>query len=159
MNWEGSVVVQDLVNIYIYSKTNELFACIKINPSVSGFFSKMFSSKSNFPDYSLGFICKTSDVQYDPKSSSYKCDKKCTLSSIEGEWTNYIKFDNVFYWKHADTIIHQMERQEFTLPSDSLFRDDLLLFREGNLDLSQQAKTNLEEIQRNDRKLRSKNNH
>lgn len=49
-----------------------------------------------------------------------------------------------------------MEKQEFTLPSDSLYRDDLLLFKEGNLDLSQQAKTNLEETQRKDRKLREK---
>ena len=47
-----------------------------------------------------------------------------------------------------------MEKQTFTLPSDSLYRQDLILLKTGNEELAQQAKTNLEEIQRNDKKLR-----
>jgi len=47
-----------------------------------------------------------------------------------------------------------MEKMSFTLPSDSRFRADTILFRNGFEDYAQQAKMNMEEIQRNDRKLR-----
>ena len=134
-----------------------MIAVININPAKTGFFGKMFSSKANFPDYSSGFIGKTSDVIFDSKTSTYKCDKKYILSNIEGEWTNHLKFDDRFYWKHGEIELDQMEKQDFMLQSDSCYRDDILLFREGNLELSQLAKVNLEEIQRKDKKFRDLN--
>ena len=51
-----------------------------------------------------------------------------------------------------------MEKQTFTLPSDSLYREDLILLKTGDAEMAQKAKMNLEEIQRNDRKLREKYN-
>lgn len=48
------------------------------------------------------------------------------------------------------------ERQDFTLPSDSTYREDIVLMKNGLLDLAQHAKINLEEKQRNDKKLREK---
>ena len=45
-----------------------------------------------------------------------------------------------------------------TLPSDSTFREDLILLKKGNEDLAQKCKIKLEELQRNDRKLREKMN-
>ena len=45
---------------------------------------------------------------------------------------------------------------DFTLPSDSTFREDVLLFKEGKEDEAQKIKEKYEEIQRNDRKLREK---
>jgi hypothetical protein len=47
-----------------------------------------------------------------------------------------------------------MERMEFTLPSDSTFRDDILLFKNNHMDFAQEAKVYYEELQRSDRKLR-----
>jgi len=46
---------------------------------------------------------------------------------------------------------------EFVLPSDTLFREDISLLKHGFDDLAQEAKTYLEEKQRNDRKLREFN--
>lgn len=47
---------------------------------------------------------------------------------------------------------------KFTLPSDSSFREDIIYLKLRNEDMSQKTKVLMEEIQRNDRKLREKNN-
>ena len=47
-----------------------------------------------------------------------------------------------------------MEKMNFTLPSDSSLREDIVLLRAGYEDYAQVAKMNLENIQRNDKKLR-----
>lgn len=43
---------------------------------------------------------------------------------------------------------------EFTLPSDARFRPDVILLRNGYEEYAQQAKMHLEDVQRNDKKLR-----
>lgn len=45
---------------------------------------------------------------------------------------------------------------DYPLPSDSNFREDLMFRRMGNFGEAQNAKEKLENIQRNDRKLRGK---
>jgi len=82
--------------------------------------------------------------------------KKNILSTFEGEWTNHIKVDDRIVWEVGKYPLFPMERMEFTLPSDSLYRDDLMLLKAGKVEQAQQAKVNLEEKQRNDRKLREK---
>ena len=47
-----------------------------------------------------------------------------------------------------------MYKMDFTLPSDSHYRDDIILYKMGLDDQAQDAKTYLEEIQRNDALLR-----
>ena len=42
----------------------------------------------------------------------------------------------------------------YTLPSDSTFREDIIYLKLKNEDMSQKSKVFLEEIQRNDKKLR-----
>jgi hypothetical protein len=51
-----------------------------------------------------------------------------------------------------------MEKMNFTLPSDSRIRYDVVLLRHGYEEFSQQAKIQLEEIQRKDKSLRVKYN-
>jgi hypothetical protein len=48
------------------------------------------------------------------------------------------------------------DKMNYTLPSDSRLRWDVLLLKNGYEEMAQQAKMQLEEIQRNDRKLREK---
>ncbi len=50
-----------------------------------------------------------------------------------------------------------MEKMNYTLPSDSRFRWDIILLRHGHEEWAQQAKIRIEEVQRSDRKLRLKN--
>jgi len=84
--------------------------------------------------------------------------RKNILANIEGEWSSHIKIDGKLYWEHGKLDPYPIEKMDFTLPSDTLLRDDLLIKKKGNDDLSQQAKIKLEEIQRKDRKLREARN-
>jgi hypothetical protein len=52
-----------------------------------------------------------------------------------------------------------MATMDFTMKSDSRYRDDILLYKRGEEDLGQEAKVYLEEIQRKDRKLRGEKKH
>ena len=97
-----------------------------------------------------------SDIKYDKKKDLYSCEKKKIISNCEGEWNTFINFDEKPYWEQGNFEFIQMEKQNFTLSSDSFYREDILLMKNGKLDLAQQAKINLEEIQRNDKKLREK---
>jgi len=144
----GNFVIQDL--------TNNLIACIKCNPDERGYFGKMFKSKSTFPDYIKGFIANFNNVKYDNKTDSYICDKKNILSYIEGEWSNHLKIDDRVIWEQGTYPLFPIEKLNYTLPSDSLIRDDLLFLKAGYVEQAQQAKINLEERQRNDKKLREK---
>lgn len=47
-----------------------------------------------------------------------------------------------------------MEKMDYTLPSDSIFREDILLLKNGYFDLAQEAKSYLEVRQRDDKKSR-----
>ena len=117
--------------------------------------SQITSRKYIYNIYS-GFIANVSNIKYDAKKVCYTCDKQHILSRIEGEWTSYVKIDDKVVWEHGMYPLFPLEKQAFTLPSDSLFREDLVLLKTGDLELAQKAKTNLEEVQRNDRKLREK---
>jgi hypothetical protein len=79
------------------------------------------------------------------------------MSTIEGEWSDFIKFDDKVYWQQDNFTYEPIYKMDYTLPSDSLFREDLLLFKHEYQDLAQDAKVNLEELQRHDRKLRDAN--
>jgi hypothetical protein len=74
--------------------------------------------------------------------------------NIEGEFTNYLRFQGEVVWKHSDYTFPTLRRMAFTLPSDSTFREDLIWLKKGDEDMAQKYKVKLEENQRNDRKLR-----
>ena len=82
----------------------------------------------------------------------------CAISNFEGEWSIFLNCDGKEYWRCCDLNLSPMEKMMFNLPSDSRIRDDVILLRNGYDQYSQQAKIQLEEIQRRDRKLRAKYN-
>lgn len=89
------------------------------------------------------------------------------ISKIEGNWLEYINFDDKTYWNidsHTPSFIKSVEDP---IPSDCRFREDLIwLFRcfstqngmekKKYEDFAQNWKCLLENIQRNDRELRKK---
>lgn len=75
---------------------------------------------------------------------------------IEGEWSKFLKFDDEEYWDISTTKYYPLLRMDYTLPSDSTLRDDLIHLKYGREDEGEYAKVRLEEVQRRDRKLRSK---
>ena len=76
------------------------------------------------------------------------------LSSFTGSYLSHIDFDGKRYWD----IRRNIDIEEFPiknqLKSSSIYRPDSLLLYERKLDEAQDAKTELEEIQRRDRRLR-----
>ena len=125
----------------------------------------MFSSKKNFPDYFRyyilrnfsGFIANSNDILFNSDKNIYKINnEKNIISKIEGEWSRYLKFDEKEYWRQGEIKLADIKKHDFILPSDSLFREDTILLKNGYEDLAQKAKTYLEEKQRNDRILRER---
>jgi len=148
-NYEGNFIARDL--------TNNLICVFELNPKDErGFFSKLFSSSNSehFPDYFKGFIAEEKNVKYCKKTDKYSVEKEAILSNAEGEFTNYINFDGKPYWENGSMAASKIGRQNYTLQSDSLFRNDLILFKQDKIEMAQYAKMTLEDVQRKDAKLR-----
>ncbi len=82
---------------------------------------------------------------------------KFIINVIEGEFSSHIKFDKDIYWEYSSYPCPPIKRMKFTLPSDSTFREDIIYLKLKNEDMSQKTKVLMEEVQRNDRKLRENN--
>jgi len=147
MNFYEGIVVEDL--------TNNLISVINVDRPERSYVNKFFSSSKVFPDQIIGFVAKKTDVEWDDAKKVYKYkNASSVLAKYDGEWSNYLNIDRTLVWKQGENVLPEMEKMSFTLPSDSRFRADTILFRNGFEDYAQQAKMNMEEIQRNDRKLR-----
>ena len=83
----------------------------------------------------------TEEIKFASKNEhTLKKDFK-SLCSIEGEWTNYIKFSNKKYWSIDDYTIGPFFKEEsFILKSDSSLREDLNYLINGDIDNSQKKK-------------------
>ncbi len=79
------------------------------------------------------------------------------MTTVDGEFTKDVKFDGVTYWEYDYNGFPQLKRMKNTLLSDSMYREDLIWLKNGDQDMSQKFKVKLEEIQRNDKKLREVN--
>lgn len=149
-NFKGNFIIEDL--------TNGMISIFQINPKEKqNFFGKLFSKKpETFPDFVKGFITDKSKVLYDKSTETYSVDDKFIYSRYEGEYMTHLTFDNKLYWHTEEKKIPMGSqfKMQFTLPSDSLIREDLLLYKKGRTELAQYAKMMIEDIQRKDAKLR-----
>ena len=80
------------------------------------------------------------------------------VSKMRGTYLGFFEFDGVRYWDHRyvppSNVPFTQVKFHRVLPSDSEFREDLILLRDGDIDKAQLAKERLEEVQRHDRKLK-----
>lgn len=152
----------------VYDKENDLISFICIAPTEDdkrNFISKIlfsYYSKDAFPDYFRGGIYKLSDLKIKQFSSNMPekiviGNKIKKLCDIDGEFMSHINFDGTCYWKFGEKPFPPIKRDTFTLPSDSGYREDLILFKDNELGLSQKFKLFMEENQRRDNILRSSN--
>ena len=65
-----------------------------------------------------------------------------------------MNIDDDCYWIIDEEKLCDYERMDYTLPSDSQFREDIILYKMGLNDKAQEAKAYLEELQRKDKHLR-----
>lgn len=144
-------------HMVITDEANDLIAFISMEPDHRGFLKKMFKKKGTYPDYFRGIITSISkNAKFNKKEKSYgNVDlNKHILSSIEGEYSSFIKFDDKFYWEYQKLIPSKFTRMDYTLPSDSTFREDINWLRRGNEEMAQKSKIKLEDLQRHDKKLK-----
>jgi len=144
----------------VADRKNDLIASIDMEPDDRGFFSKVFSKGNAYPDYFRGLVTKISNnAKYVKENNNFSVIdvKKNVICPIEGEFSTYIKFGNDVYWEYSKYLCPPMKRMKYTLPSDSTFREDILFLKLKDEILSQKWKVLLEELQRNDRKLREEN--
>jgi hypothetical protein len=73
---------------------------------------------------------------------------------ITGSWLEEIAFNSVPYWTLKDDKGFKVIEEENPLPSDVRYRLDLQALARGDLEEAQRLKEEMEENQRNDRKLR-----
>eukprot|EP00295_Goniomonas_pacifica_P017541 CAMPEP_0175845576 /NCGR_PEP_ID=MMETSP0107_2-20121207/22300_1 /TAXON_ID=195067 ORGANISM="Goniomonas pacifica, Strain CCMP1869" /NCGR_SAMPLE_ID=MMETSP0107_2 /ASSEMBLY_ACC=CAM_ASM_000203 /LENGTH=459 /DNA_ID=CAMNT_0017160147 /DNA_START=42 /DNA_END=1421 /DNA_ORIENTATION=+ len=77
------------------------------------------------------------------------------VASVEASWLGFVDIDKKRYWDIHSFERHPPQPAENPLPSDSRFRRDLILLKEGDLEAAQVAKIEIEERQRLDRRLRA----
>lgn len=114
-------------NIIIDDKTNKLQCLITIG-----------NVKGKLPDYVEGVIVE---------------DNKRIVSKLSGTYLGYFEFDGIRYWDAREVEAFQMNYRN-SLPSDSDLREDLRFLRDQKMNEAQAAKERLENVQRNDRRLR-----
>ncbi len=141
---------------YVVNLSGDFMSYIEFNPETRGFFGKMFNKKNTFPDFYSGFIAKKDQFDYDEKNDKYSPKDNVTkLNQFSGEWShNCLVDEEEVYWEKDDEKfkLFPLERMEYTLQSDSSVREDCLYLKEGNEDMADKAKIEMEEIQRRDRK-------
>lgn len=76
------------------------------------------------------------------------------VSRIQGEWNGQILIDNEKVFDFERQLPVQLENHHCPLPSDSVFRPDVIELSKGNMNTSQDEKDRLQELQRRDKKLR-----
>lgn len=88
-----------------------------------------------------------------PSLKSKHLIKEKLVSTVSGRLFQNLSFDQKAYW-HKDMRAYALHISERVLPSDWLFRDDILWLWRGNPDLAMKWKTQLEDINREWRKAR-----
>jgi hypothetical protein len=86
------------------------------------------------------------------------------VCKVYGSYLSYIEFDGKRYWDVRENIpIEKIEINPPLLPSSSVYRTDRIFLQKSylkikldNIEKAQENKDSLENIQRNDRKLREK---
>ncbi|KAG2435871.1 hypothetical protein HXX76_007066 [Chlamydomonas incerta] len=76
------------------------------------------------------------------------------VAAIEGSWLSHINIDGVRYWSIAKETPDSWRPMPDPLPSDSRYRQDLVVLAGGDMKGAQAAKEALENRQRHDKKLR-----
>jgi hypothetical protein len=158
----GDRTINYCKSFFITDTTNNISAEIAFNYVETGTLSKIGSKFKSF------FVSPSSDKPvYDTftvtickltRNKETKAIMKNVVSRGSGSWLSYIEFDDDIYWKIKDTITDLwICSQPGKLQSDSTKRLDTHFIKMKNFDKAQKEKEILENMQRNDSKLRKAN--
>lgn len=137
-------------------KTNKLIGVVRFQPDnpglLDGFYGLIGNYQETRKDFFRGFITLNKDLIKNHKRSAYQ--SKDIISYFEGHWIEEIMFDGTNYWEIDQIKDEIVIPTQNPLPSDSRFRSDLQEFIQDHTEEAEKQKEILENIQRNDRKLR-----
>ena len=125
----GNFRHENVGGLHFHDVTHDIFAEMQLGGS----------EKSKFSDYFEGEI-KDKDGK--------------VLSTFTGSYLSHIDFDGKRYWDIRHNIDIENYPVKNQIKSSSIYRKDSLLLFERKMDEAQEAKIELEEIQRRDRRLR-----
>lgn len=138
-NYYGDLIIKDYTNKIecIYSLVDE---------EQQGMLSKILFGKKK-PQYDEGTI--------EIKQINPKTREKELKALGYASWLGQVFFDDKVYWSIFDPPQQWTQTGlKYVIPSDSINRIDLLSLKAGNVSEAQENKEKLENIQRNDQKLR-----
>ncbi len=143
-NYVGDIIFKD--------EANKLYGVIRVNPCKRGFFSSIFTRKVHRDDHIKGFITRDKSLVSKPDDSEF--DEKGHLAYCEGYWIDKLTFDGKTVWEIDGVRAATFTRPGNRLLSDASLRPDVQALQRGDEKESQRLKELLENVQRNDRKLR-----
>jgi len=153
LNYIKSFSIRDFANKLISEITfnyEEKGTLGKIASGLTGFFkSKPAQEKPAFDTFSVGIYKGDSYAEVNESA-------KVLLVKGSGSWLSHIELDGEVFWRQNDEIGQEgwVEKEGTSLVSDSKNRLDSKYIKEKNFEQAQKEKDLLENIQRNDVKLR-----
>ena len=146
--YNGEMIFED--------RTHKLIGVVRFQPNSPGFFDGFFgllgNSQETRGDFFRGFITQNKQLVKNQKRSVYR--SKEIISYLEGYWIEEIMFDGKNYWDIETIQDEKVIPVQNPLPSDSRFRTDLQEFIKDHSEEAEKQKDILENLQRNDKKLR-----
>lgn len=160
VNFEGK--------IYVIDAKERLALDLTLNPDRKSLITGMLSRSKTPSDYFKGFVYELKEPAIEKmiKSLTNKRFSGLNLkedlanpqeiSTCEGVWHEYLEVRGKKLWEFKDFQAFSLDYELNPLPSDCLFREDLIVWRQNEVEAAQNMKEKLENFQRADRKLREK---
>jgi len=150
-------------NIFVESLDSDFVGIVRFNSDERNLLEKFFfignSKQDTFPDYFQGFITRKSQCtnEQDNNWTIYKEKEDCTkFLELNGRWNNSIECEDEVLWERKKLNYSELRRLDYTVPSDSTLRKDIILLKENDFTNSQKEKLKYENLQKKDNKLRLK---
>lgn len=164
----GTVVGTRYLNFFskaiCFEKKSNLLCEINFNINEIGGLGGIFQKKDSYNVDEIGGGIYKVKPEYIVKIMTAKKNHKSVLDQnndiletfckIKGEWTSHVDFDGKRYWDIEKDKPFLLEYEQYPLPSDCNYRDDVILMRMGNRPAAQLKKNEGENNQRYDKKLR-----
>lgn len=157
---KGTRTYDYIKQLKISDHGNNIHTDIIFNPDKKGWLRRWFSStQKTHHDYFEGIISDNEEFDYKNERGNdlKKLEDKGKLqvyAKIEGNWTENMSMDDELVWEYSKYKPLKLQYINNPLPSDCRFRTDLIALLNNDYAKAQEQKDVLENIQRNDRKLR-----
>ena len=150
-------------NIYIESMDSDYVGIVKFDRDERNLLQKFFVNsqmkRDTFPDFFTSLITRKTqcNISQDNNWTIYKEKEDCTkFIELNGRWNNNIECDDEILWERKKSIYSELRRVDYTIPSDSTLRKDIILLKKKDYINSQKEKIKYDNLEKKSQKLRLK---